>query len=276
MLLIEAIDYFHSLLSVKRIFDNFDTETMQIFTHFGRYCLLLARSFSRPERYRIFWKRILEEIELIGLGSLPIVAILSVFMGAVILIQSANSFSSPWVPLYAEGVTTRDSMILEFSSTIISMVLAGKVGSSIAGQIGTMRVTEQIDAMEIMGVNPPNYLIFPKVVAAVFIFPFLVVLSIGLGILGGFFASVATELVSIEQYKYGIQYDYIPYYLTYALIKSLFFAFIITTISSYQGYITVGGAKEVGASSTKAVVYSCIVILLFDVILTQLLLSPGA
>lgn len=248
---------------------------MNFFTHLGAYVLLLKRVFSRPERFRIFFKRVVEEIELIGIGSLSIVSILSVFMGAVILIQSANNFSSPWVPMYAEGVATRDTMILEFSTTIICLVLAGKVGSSIAGQIGTMKVTEQIDAMEIMGVNPPNYLIFPKLLAAVFIFPFLVIISTFLGILGGLAGAILSGLVSLEAFEYGIQYDFVPWYLTYALIKSVFFAFIIITISSYQGYLTSGGAKEVGSSSTKAVVYSCIVILLFDVILTQLLLSPS-
>lgn len=248
---------------------------MKIFKNLGRYYLLLRRAFSKPDRFSVFFARVIEEIELIGLGSLGIVSILSVFMGAVILIQAATNFSSPWVPSYAEGVATRDSMILEFSTTIIGMVLAGKVGSSIAGQIGTMKVTEQIDAMEIMGVNPPNYLVLPKIVAAVFIFPFLTIISIFLGIGGGYVASVLTGLVTKDAFIYGIQYDYNQWYVSYSLIKSLCFAFIITTISSYQGYITHGGAKEVGSSSTKAVVYSCIVILLFDVILTQLLLAPG-
>lgn len=248
---------------------------MQLFAHLGSYYLLLLRTFSKPERYKVFGRRIVEEIELIGLGSISIVSILSIFMGAVMLIQAANNFSSPWVPAYAEGVAARDSMILEFSPTIISMVLAGKVGSSIAGQIGTMKVTEQINAMEIMGVNPPNYLILPKVVAAMFFFPFLVILSIFLGVLGGYIATVLTGLVTVENYIYGIQYDYNSFYVTYALVKSVFFAFLITTIASYQGYNTRGGAKEVGASSTNAVVYSCIAILLFDVILTQLMLTPG-
>lgn len=249
---------------------------MQIIAHLGSYWLLLVRTFSKPEKRNIFIKRIIDEVELIGISSLPIVAILSVFMGAVVLIQSATNFSSPWVPNYAEGVATRDSMILEFAPTIISLVLAGKVGSSIAGQIGTMKVTEQIDALEIMGVNPPNYLILPKVIAAVFIFPFIVIISFFLGVVGGYVACLTTGLVSLESFIYGIQYDYNPFYITYAVVKSMFFAFIITSISSYQGYITHGGAKEVGASSTNAVVYSSIVILLFDVILTQLMLSPGA
>jgi phospholipid/cholesterol/gamma-HCH transport system permease protein len=248
---------------------------MYFFTHLGGYYLLMLRTFSRPEKYKIFFRRIFEEIELIGLGSISIVSILSIFMGAVMLIQAANNFSSPWVPAYAEGVAARDSMILEFSPTIICMVLAGKVGSSIAGQIGTMKVTEQINAMEIMGVNPPNYLILPKVIASMFFFPLLVILSIFLGVLGGYIATVMTGLVTVENYIYGIQYDYNSFYVTYALVKSVFFAFLITTIASYQGYNTRGGAKEVGASSTKAVVYSCIAILLFDVILTQLMLTPG-
>ncbi len=249
---------------------------MDFFTHVGRCYLLMRRAFSKPERSKVFFRRISEEIELIGLGSLGIVSILSTFMGAVILIQSATNFSSPWIPAYAEGVATRDSMILAFSTTIISMVLAGKVGSSIAGQLGTMKVTEQIDAMEIMGVNPPNYLILPKVIAAMFIFPFLAIISVFLGISGGFCAAFATGLISKESFISGIQYDYDSWYISYALIKSVFFAIIITVISSYQGYITSGGAKEVGASSTKAVVYSCIVIILFDLILTQILLSPGS
>jgi phospholipid/cholesterol/gamma-HCH transport system permease protein len=248
---------------------------MELISHFGRYYLLMVRVFSKPERTRVFFRRLLDEIDNIGIGSLPIVAILSVFLGAVMLIQAAYNFSSPWVPIYAEGVAARDSMILEFSPTIISLVLAGKVGSSIAGELGTMKVTEQIDAMEIMGLNPKNYLILPKIIASLFIFPFLVIVSIFLGILGGYMASLFTNAVSIEAYIYGIQYDFQPFYVTYALIKAEFFAFIIASIAAYQGYSTRGGAKEVGVSSTKAVVYSCIGILLFDVVLTQLLLTTN-
>lgn len=246
---------------------------MQIFSHLGKYYILMAQAFTKPEKMRVFWKRLIEEIDTIGIGSLPIVAILSVFMGAVTLLQMAFNFSSPLVPAYTEGLATRDTMILEFAPTIISLILAGKVGSSIAGQLGTMKVTEQIDALEIMGVNPKNHLILPKILAALIIFPFIVIISIFLGTMGGYVACALTGAVSVDSYIYGIQFDFSPFYITYALIKAEFFAFIITSLSAYQGYITRGGAKEVGDSSTRAVVYSCIMILLFDLILTQLLLT---
>ena len=246
---------------------------MTIFSHLGKYYVLIAQAFAKPDKLKVVWKRIIDEMLSIGLGSIPIVAILSVFFGAVTLLQMAYNFTNPLVPEYTEGLATRDTMILEFAPTIISLILAGKVGSSIAGNLGTMKVTEQIDALEIMGVNPQSYLIMPKMVAALFVFPFIVIVSIFLGILGGYLTSMFTGVVSISQYEYGIRYEFEPYYIIYALIKSEFFALIITSVSSYQGFITSGGAKEVGDSGTRAVVYSCIIILLFDLILTQLLLT---
>lgn len=246
---------------------------MQIFTHLGKYFILMSQAFAKPDKFKVVWKRVVDEMEQIGIGSIPIVAILSTFMGAVTLLQMAYNFSSPLVPDYTEGLATRDTMILEFAPTIISLILAGKVGSSIAGNLGTMKVTEQIDALEIMGVNPQSYLIMPKIVAALFVFPFIVIISIFLGTLGGYVASFATGAVSVESYIYGIKYDFTPWYVTYALIKAEFFAFIIASVSSYQGFLTSGGAKEVGDSGTRAVVYSCIMILLFDLVLTQLLLT---
>jgi len=212
------------------------------------------------------------EIESLGFGSLGIVAIISIFMGAVITIQSAVGFESPWIPLYAVGLATRDSIILEFSPTIVSLILAGKVGSNIASEIGTMRVTEQIDALEIMGINSSAYLILPKIVAAIFINPFLIIISMFLGLFGGWFFGILTGAVTSYEFIYGIQYTFKPYNVTYALIKTGVFAFIITSVSSYHGYYTEGGALEVGRSSTKAVVYSTIVILIFNLLLTQLLL----
>lgn len=208
-----------------------------------------------------------------GIGSLGIVAIISIFIGAVITIQSAFSFENPLIPLYAVGVAVRDSMILEFSPAIISLILAGKVGSSIASEIGTMRVTEQIDALEIMGINSASYLIFPKIIAAVLFFPILVIFSMFLGILGGYIFGLATGVVTDYEYIYGISYDFRPYNVTYALIKSVVFAYIIASVPAYHGYHTKGGALEVGASSTKGVVYSSILILAFDLVLTQLLLA---
>lgn len=209
----------------------------------------------------------------LGVGSLGIVIIISLFMGAVITIQSAFGFESPWIPLYAVGVASRDSIVLEFSPTIVSLILAGKVGSSIASEIGTMRVTEQIDALEIMGINSKSYLILPKIIAAVFVNPFLIMISMFLGLLGGLIAGVMSGAVTPYEFIYGIQYDFRPFNVSYALIKTVVFAFIITSVSSYHGYYTQGGALEVGQSSTRAVVFSSIVILLFNVILTQLLLS---
>lgn len=233
----------------------------------------MTRTFSKPEKFSIYRKQIIKEIENVGLGSLGIVAIISLFMGAVITIQSAFGFESPWIPLYAVGVASRDSIILEFSPTIVSLILAGKVGGNIASEIGTMRVTEQIDALEIMGVNPSGYLILPKIIAAVFINPFLIIISMFLGLFGGYVAGIFTHAVTSYEYIYGIQYDFRPFNVSYALIKTVVFAFIITSVSSYHGYYTQGGALEVGRSSTKAVVYSSIIILLFNVLITQILLS---
>jgi phospholipid/cholesterol/gamma-HCH transport system permease protein len=233
----------------------------------------MQQVFRKPEKFSIYRNQISKEIESLGLGSLGIVAIISMFMGAVITIQSAFGFESPWIPLYAVGVASRDSIVLEFSPTIVSLILAGKVGSNIASEIGTMRVTEQIDALEIMGINPSGYLILPKIVAAVFINPFLIIISMFLALFGGYVAGVFTHAVTSYEYIYGIQYDFRPFNVTYALVKTVVFAFIIVSVSAYHGYYTNGGALEVGRSSTKAVVYSSIIILLFNVLITQLLLS---
>ena len=246
---------------------------MNFFFHIGRYFLLLLRVFSKPDKGRIFFKLILREVENLGVNSLGIVLIISVFMGAVITLQTAYNLENPLIPAYLVGLTARDSMILEFSSTIVGLILAGKVGSNIASEIGTMRISEQIDALEIMGVNSANHLILPKIIAAVFINPFLTIISIFVGVFGGYLAAVVTGAVSTADYIYGVHYAFIPFYITYTLVKVLFFAFIITSVPAYHGYYASGGALEVGKSSTLAVVYSSILILLFNVILTQLLLT---
>lgn len=233
----------------------------------------MHRVFSKPEKWSIYRKRWVEEMDNLGVGSLGIVVIISLFMGAAITIQSAFGFESPWIPLYAVGVASRDSIVLEFSPTIVSLILAGKVGSNIAAQIGTMRVTEQIDALEIMGINSKSYLILPKIMAAVVVNPFLIIISMFLGLLGGYIAGIFTGAVTSYEFIYGITWDFRPFNVTYALIKTVVFAFIITSVSSYHGYYTKGGALEVGQSSTRAVVFSSIVILLFNVIITQLLLA---
>ena len=233
----------------------------------------MVKVFAKPQKNYIYYRQIVREIESLGINSLGIVLIISVFMGAVITLQTAYNFENPIIPLYLIGLTARDSMILEFSSTVVGLILAGKVGSSIASEIGTMRVTEQIDALEIMGVNSAGYLILPKIVAAVFINPFLTIISIFVGIIGGYLAVLFTGVITLYDYVYGLHYAFIPFYITYTLVKAVIFAFIITSVSAYFGYYTEGGALEVGRSSTKAVVYSSVIILLFNVILTQLLLA---
>ncbi len=246
---------------------------LKFLTQAGNYFLLLKKVFSKPEKPSIYYKQTMREIVFLGLNSAGIIAIISFFMGAVITLQTAYNTENPIYPKYLIGLGTRDSMILEFSSTISALILAGKVGSNIASEIGTMRVTEQIDALEIMGVNSASYLILPKLIATLVFFPILTLLAITVGISGGWIAGTFSGVISTESYIYGIQYEFIPYYITYSLIKTVFFAFIITSVSAFQGYFVEGGSLEVGRASTKAVVYSSIIILLFNVILTQLLLS---
>jgi phospholipid/cholesterol/gamma-HCH transport system permease protein len=235
--------------------------------------MLMRRVLQRPQKFSIYVRQIIFEMDNIGISSLSIISIISVFMGGIIAIQSAFSFTSPLVPLYAVGFTTRESVILEFSPTIVCLILAGKVGSNIASEIGAMRITEQIDALEIMGINSASYLIFPKVAAAILIFPFLIALSMFLGIFGGYIMGVSSGACSEYEYVYGIQAFFEPWKLYYAFTKVVVFAFIITSVASYCGYYTSGGALEVGRSSTAAVVYSSILILLFGLILTNLFLN---
>jgi phospholipid/cholesterol/gamma-HCH transport system permease protein len=246
---------------------------MQIIHHLGRYTLLMMQVFRKPEKGSIYLKRILYEMDRLGLGSIGIVAFLSVFVGAVLTIQMAFNIDSPLVPLYTIGYATRKSIILEFSPTIMSLILAGKVGSQIAGEIGTMRVTEQIDALEIMGINPATYLIFPKIIAAMIFNPFLILMSMVLAIIGGWLSGISSGLITTYDYVYGLQAFYSFYDISYALIKTVFFAFIITSVSGYFGFYTKGGALEVGESSTRAVVVSSVSIIIFNLILTNLLLA---
>ena len=246
---------------------------MQLFKTIGFYFLFLGKVFTRPEKMWIFYRETVKEIEKLGVNSIGIIAIISAFMGAVITIQTAYNTENPFLPSYLIGVAARDSILLEFSSTIVALILAGKVGSNIASEIGTMRVTEQIDALEIMGVNSANYLVLPKITALVLFNPFLTILSIGVGIFGGWIVGSFAGVVTTQEYIDGIQYVFYPFYITYAIIKTVVFAFIITSISAFYGYYVDGGSLEVGRSSTKAVVYSSVVVLLFNLILTQLLLS---
>ena len=243
------------------------------FKSIGEYVLLLKRVFAVPDRWSVFFKQLFKEVWKLVYDSIWIVIIISLFIGAVITIQMHLNMVSPLLPRYTVGLATRDVLLLEFSSAIMCLILAGKVGSNIASEIGTMRVTEQIDALEIMGVNSANYLIFPKIVGLVSFIPVLVILSMFTGILGGYFVALFTDVISVSTYVYGIQTMFIEYYVFYSIQKSLVFAFIIASVSSYYGYNVKGGALEVGKASTNAVVRSSVIILLFDVILTKILLQ---
>lgn len=246
---------------------------IRFLSQLGRYFILLGKVFSVPEKPSLYYKQTMRELVFLGLNSIGIVSIISFFMGAVITLQTAYNTENPIYPTYLIGLGCRDSIILEFSSTVAALILAGKVGSNIASEIGTMRVTEQIDALEMMGVNSASYLILPKIIATLLFNPFLTLISIIVGIFGGWLAGTLSGVITSEDFIYGIQYAFIPYYITYSLIKTVFFAFIITSVSSFQGYYVDGGSLEVGRASTKAVVFSSVLILLFNVILTQLLLS---
>ncbi len=253
--------------------DSHANPFMNILNHLGRYWLFMGMMFSKPEKFSVYRRRIIDEMTSIGVSSLGIVSLISVFMGAVITIQTVYNLVNPLVPLYVVGLVARDTMIIEFSPTIIMLVLAGKVGSSIASEIGTMRVTVQIDALEIMGINSAGYLVLPKMVAAIFITPFLVLLRMFVGISGGWVAGELSGVIPSSEYIKGIQYQFLPFNVTFAMIKTVVFAYLITSISSFQGFYTAGGSLEVGQSSTKAVVYSSVLILIFDYILTQLILA---
>ncbi|MEZ3591209.1 MAG: ABC transporter permease [Muribaculaceae bacterium] len=240
---------------------------------FGQYCLFMKRVFTIPDKWKVFFRRFMQEVSKLGLDSIPLVIIISIFIGAVCAIQMQLNVSSPLIPAYAVGLGTREIILLEFSSSILCLILAGKVGSNIASEIGTMRVTEQIDALEIMGVNSANFLVLPKITAFLFFMPVLVVLSMTTGLFGGYLVGVFTDIISASKYVYGLQTMFTEWYVWYGIIKSLFFSVIISSVAAYFGYYVKGGALEVGKASTNAVVSSSILILLFDVILTKLLLQ---
>lgn len=239
---------------------------------FGRYCIFMMRVFSVPEKWMVFFKRTRDEIVKQGVDSIPLVIVISLFIGAVCTIQMKLNTESPLLPAYSVGLATRDIVLLEFSNSILCLILAGKVGSSIASEIGTMRVTEQIDALDIMGVNSAQFLVLPKIVAFLVFIPVLVIFSIATALLGGLLVALVTDLISVSKYTYGLQAYFNEWYVWYGIIKSFVFAFIIASVASFYGYYVKGGSLEVGKASTNAVVASSILILLFDVILTKLLL----
>ena len=246
---------------------------MGLFHNIGDYVMLMGQTFKRPDKGKVFRKQLFIDFQHLGVDSIGIIAFISLFVGAIIAMQMAYNINSPLVPLYLIGYTTKQMMILEISPTIMSLILAGKVGSSIASEIGTMRVTEQIDALKVMGINPANYLILPKITAAMIYNPILIVFSMVIGLFGGWVAVSITGIVSPVDFVIGLQAWPVPYDIAYALIKTVVFAFIIASVSGFFGYTVKGGSVDVGRASTKAVVSSSILIIIFDLILTQMLLT---
>ncbi|MCU0423668.1 MAG: ABC transporter permease [Bacteroidia bacterium] len=246
---------------------------MKFFELFGKYTLFVLSLFKRPERRKVFIKQTIHEMNSIGVGSFGIVSLISVFTGAVSTIQIGVQLIDSLVPGYILGRIVRDSNILEFSPTITCLVLAGKVGSNIASELGTMKVTEQIDALEIMGINSANYLVLPKILAGMITIPLLVTYAMALSIIGGALSGMGSELISIDDYVKGLRADFKAFSISFALIKAFTFAYLITSVSAFHGYRTEGGALEVGQSSTKAVVYSAVAVIIFDYLLSEILLS---
>jgi phospholipid/cholesterol/gamma-HCH transport system permease protein len=241
-------------------------------SNLGRYFIFLSNLFRNREKLRTYTGLIFDESMQIGVNSIVIVSIVSSFIGAVTCIQTAYNLVSPLVPKYTIGLIVRDMTLLELAPTITCIVLSGKVGSNIAGGLGTMRISEQIDALEVMGINSTSYLVLPKIIAAMITFPMLVIISAFLAIYGGYLAGTLTGAVTPQEYIYGIRSDFNAFNIPFAIIKSVVFAFLISSISAYQGYFTKGGALEVGIASTNAVTNSCISVLIADYLLAQLLL----
>ncbi len=240
---------------------------------FGKYLILMRRVFARPERWRIFLRQTMREIFQLGIDSIPIVLLISFFIGAVICIQMKLNIENAWMPPFTVGYATREIMLLEFSSSIMCLILAGKVGSNITSEIGAMRVTQQIDALEIMGVNSANFLILPKVSALIFMIPILVIFSIVAGIIGAYAIGYFTGIMTPENLTCGLQYEFQQWYIWCSIIKAIFFAFIITSVASFYGYTVEGGSIEVGKASTDSVVSCSVLILFADIVLTQLLMQ---
>ena len=246
---------------------------MTYLKHIGKYFMMLGQVFKRPQRGRVCRETVFREFDELGLKSIGIVIFISFFIGGVIALHTALNIENPLIPKYLVGFATKRSVILEFAPTFCSIILAGKVGSYITSSIGSMRVTEQIDALEVMGINSINHLVLPKVLATVFFYPFLIVLAMFLGIFGGWVAGFTSSMFSEIDYMQGLQLDFNPFLVQYALIKTLIFAFLIATVPSYHGYYVKGGSIAVGKASTQAVVWTIILIVITNYFLTQLLLT---
>lgn len=245
---------------------------MQFFNHLGRYLLMLKDMFSKPENMRLYWKELMHQCNEIGIRSLGIVVIISIFLGAVTTVQTAYQLVSPLIPKTTIAVIVRDNIILELAPTLICVVLAGVVGSRIASELGNMRISEQIDALEIMGINTKTYLILPKIVAALIVVPFLVIIAAVIGIWGGKVAGEISGILASNIFNVGLLEDFIPYNVFFAMSKAYTYAFIISSVPAYFGYYVQGGSLEIGRASTTSVIVSCILILLADYALAAILL----
>jgi phospholipid/cholesterol/gamma-HCH transport system permease protein len=246
---------------------------MRFINELGKYLLMIKGMFSKPENWRMYWKEFMHQCSEIGIGSLGIVVIISIFMGAVSTVQTAYQLTSPLIPKYTIAQVVRDTVILEFAPTLVSIVLAGVVGSKIAGELGNMRVSEQIDALEIMGINTKAYLVAPKILAALIVIPMLIVLAAMLGIYGGKLAGTLSGIISADEFNKGLFMGFVPYNTFFAMAKAYTFAFLISSIPAYFGYNVKGGALEIGRASTKAVVVTCVSVLFADYILAAILLK---
>lgn len=238
----------------------------------GRYLLFLRQVFRRPEKWRLTIRQFFVEAGKLVIGSIPLTALISVFIGAVLVIQTANNMTSPVLPKMYIGYMTRESLILEFCSTMVCLILAGKMGSNISSEIGTMRITEQIDAMEMMGINSASYLVMPKILSTTLLNPLLTLMSFIMGLLGGYLIIALTGMIKISDYLDGIRFAFNGYYITYSLIKTAVFSFIISSVSAFYGYYAGGGSLGVGRSATTAIVVSSALILIFNLILTRIML----
>lgn len=245
---------------------------MSLLSHIGRFVLMLKLMFSKPENPKMYWKEFMHQCVEIGIGSLPIVVIISLFLGAVSTVQTAYQLVSPLIPRSIIGSIVRDTILLELAPTVVSIVLAGVIGSKIASELGNMRISEQIDALEIMGINTHTYLVLPKILGSVITIPFLITIAAVLGIWGGRVAGNLTGIIATDIFDMGLRSNFQPYNVFFALTKAFTFAFLISSISAYYGFHVKGGSLEIGRASTKAVVISCIVILLSDYLLASLLL----
>ena len=244
----------------------------RFFETIGRYWLFLGRVFTRPEKWRLFFRQFLFEADKLVVSSILLVSFISLFIGGVIVIQTAANLENPFISKMYVGYMARESLILEFCSTMIALILAGKIGSNVSSEIGSMRITEQIDAMEMMGINSANFLVLPKITSTTLLNPLLTLMSIAMGLLGGCLIIYLTGMIKVSDYITGIRFAFNGYYITYSLIKTAVFSFIISSVSAFYGYYAKGGSLGVGKSSTTAIVVASALILISNLILTRIML----